>query len=140
MGTIFKGWDPRLEREIAIKTIRIGDLVSNFDRNQLVTKLIGEAKMVAKIAHPNIVTIYDAVDSQEIAFIAMELIDGISLDDYLHGGNTILPLQTVALATGLLRGLSEAHERSIIHRDIKPSNVLLGYNGSIYPKAFESKQ
>jgi serine/threonine-protein kinase len=49
----------------------------------------------------------------------------------LHGGNTLLPLQTVALATGLLRGLSEAHERSIIHRDIKPSNVLLGHNGSI---------
>lgn len=131
MGTIFKGWDPRLEREIAIKTIRIGESVSSFDRNQLVTKLISEAKMVAQIAHPNIVTIYDAVDSQEIAFIAMELIEGISLDDYLSGGNTVLPLQTVALASGLLRGLSEAHERSIIHRDIKPSNVLLGYNGSI---------
>jgi len=97
----------------------------------LVAKLISEAKMVAKIAHPNIVTIYDAVDSKEIAFIAMELIDGISLEDYLRGGNTTLPLQTVALATGLLRGLSEAHKRSIIHRDIKPNNVLLGYNGSI---------
>ena len=131
MGTIFKGWDPRLEREVAIKTIKIGELEGNFDRHDLVAKLVKEAKIVAKIIHPNIVTVYDAVDAQEIAFIAMELIDGISLDDYLYHCRTIPPLQTVALASAILRGLNEAHRRSIIHRDIKPSNVLLGYNGSI---------
>ncbi|MBT8092164.1 MAG: serine/threonine protein kinase [Gammaproteobacteria bacterium] len=131
MGTIFKGWDPRLEREIAIKTIKIGGPDSNFERHQLVEKLISEAKIIAKIAHPNIVTIYDALDSKEIAFIAMELIEGISLSDYLRSGRSILPLQTVALADGLLKGLGEAHAHSIIHKDIKPSNVLLGYNGSI---------
>ncbi|MDH3768275.1 MAG: serine/threonine protein kinase, partial [Gammaproteobacteria bacterium] len=131
MGTIFKGWDPRLEREIAIKTITIGKSESRLDRHELVAKLVKEAKLVAKITHPNIVTIYDAVDAQETAFIAMELIDGISLNDYLRRSRTILPLQTVALATGILRGLGEAHHRSIIHRDIKPGNVLLGYNGSI---------
>ncbi|MBT8103009.1 MAG: serine/threonine protein kinase [Gammaproteobacteria bacterium] len=131
MGTIFRGWDPRLEREVAIKTIKIGKLEVFFDRHELVAKLVKEAKIVAKIIHPNIVTVYDAVDAQDIAFIAMELIDGISLNDYLQRHKTIPPLQTVALAIGILRGLSEAHRRSIIHRDIKPSNVLLGYNGSI---------
>lgn len=131
MGTIFKGWDPRLEREIAIKTIKVGGSNGDFDRHQLVDKLISEAKIIAKITHPNIVTIYDALDSNEIAFIAMELIHGISLDEYLGSGRSIPPLQAVALASGLLKGLSEAHARSIIHRDIKPSNVLLGYNGSI---------
>lgn len=131
MGTIFKGWDPRLEREVAIKTIKIGKLDRTFDRHELVARLVKEAKIVAKIIHPNIVTVYDAVDAQEIAFIAMELIDGISLDDYLRRYGTIPPQQTVALATAILRGLSEAHRRSIIHRDIKPSNVLLGYNGSV---------
>jgi len=131
MGTIFRGWDPRLEREVAIKTIKIGKIESNFDRHQLVAKLVKEAKIVAKIIHPNIVTIYDAVDAQEIAFIAMEFVDGISLEDYLQRYTTIPPLQAVALATSILRGLGEAHRRSIIHRDIKASNVLLGYNGSI---------
>ena len=131
MGTVFKGWDPRLEREVAIKTIKIGKLEGNFDKHQLVAKLVKEAKIVAKLIHPNIVTVYDAVDAQEIAFIAMEYIDGISLDDYLQRHKTIPPLQTVALATAILRGLGEAHSRSIIHRDIKASNVLLGYSGSI---------
>ncbi|MBT8083865.1 MAG: serine/threonine protein kinase [Woeseia sp.] len=131
MGTIFKGWDPRLEREVAIKTIKIDEMEAIFDRNELVTKLVEEAKIVAKIIHPNIVTVYDAVDAKEIAFIAMELIEGISLEDYLRHYETVPPLQTVALAAAILRGLSEAHRRSIIHRDIKPSNVLLGYNGSI---------
>ncbi len=131
MGTIFKGWDPRLEREVAIKTIKIGKSESNFDRHELVAKLVTEAKIVAKIIHPNIVTVYDAVDAQEIAFIAMEFIDGISLEDYMQRSTTIPPLQAVALATAILRGLAEAHRRSIIHRDIKASNVLLGYNGSI---------
>jgi len=131
MGTVFKGWDPRLEREVAIKTIKIGELDGNFDRHDLVTQLVKEAKIVAKIIHPNIVTVYDAVDAQEIAFIAMEYVDGISLNDYLQGSATLPPLQTVALATAILRGLGEAHRRSIIHRDIKASNVLLGYNGSI---------
>jgi len=131
MGTVFKGWDPRLEREVAIKTIKIGNVESNFERHELVAKLVIEAKIVAKISHPNIVTVYDAVDAQEIAFVAMEYIDGISLEDYLQRYATIPPLQTVALATAILRGLGEAHRRSIIHRDIKASNVLLGYDGSI---------
>ena len=131
MGTIFKGWDPRLEREVAIKTIKVGKRESNFDRHELVARLVKEAKIVARIVHPNIVTVYDAVDAQEIAFIAMELIDGISLDDYLNRFGTVPPLQTVALATAILKGLGEAHSRSVIHRDIKPGNVLLGRNGSI---------
>ncbi|MFK8017103.1 MAG: serine/threonine-protein kinase [Gammaproteobacteria bacterium] len=131
MGTVFKGWDPRLERPIAIKTIRIGEQKESFKRDMLVEKLVAEAKLVAKIVHPNIVTIYDAVDTRETAFIAMELVEGISLRDYLKTCKAMAPMQTVALAAGILRGLAEAHTHGIIHRDIKGGNVLLGYSGSI---------
>lgn len=131
MGTVFKGWDPRLDREIAIKTIKIGELDGTFDRKKLVSQLVSEAKFVAKIVHPNIVTIYDAVDNEDTAFLAMELVEGISLSDYLRQYKFVQYQQVVALAVGILRGLGEAHKHAVIHRDIKPSNVLLGYNGSI---------
>lgn len=130
MGTVFKGWDPRLERPVALKTIRFGE-TEGFMKKELVSQLVDEAKIVARVVHPNVVTIYDAVDSEKTAFIAMELIDGISLADFLKRHRALSPNQVTALGIALLRGLGEAHKHKIIHRDIKPGNVLLGYNGSI---------
>jgi len=131
MGTVFKGYDPRLERDVALKTIKIGKINSEFNREQLAVQLVNEAKLVAKVPHPNIVTVYDAVDADESALVAMEFIDGMSLDDYLTEKHSIPVSQVTALAVGMLRGLGAAHKAGIIHRDIKPGNILIGYDGSI---------
>ena len=131
MGTVFKGYDPRLEREVALKTIKIGKINSEFNRAQLAEQLVKEAKLVAKLPHPNIVTVYDAVDADESALVAMEFIDGMSLAEYLSERNSMPVSQVTALAIGMLRGLGAAHKAGIIHRDIKPGNILIGFDGGI---------
>ncbi len=131
MGTVFKGYDPRLERDVALKTIKIGKINSEFNRAQLAEQLVKEAKLVAKLPHPNIVTVYDAVDADESALVAMEFINGMSLADYLSERNSMPVSQVTALAIGMLRGLGAAHKAGIIHRDIKPGNILIGYDGGI---------
>ena len=131
MGTVFIGHDPRLERPVALKTIKIGTLSKDFNRAELAKQLVNEAKLVAKIAHPNIITIYDAVDAGESALVAMEFIDGMSLADYIKGKHRPSTESIIALAIGMLKGLAAAHRAGIIHRDIKPGNVLLGFDGSI---------
>jgi len=131
MGTVFKGFDPRLEREVALKTIKIGVLHGEFNREQLAKQLVKEAKLVAKLPHPNIVTVYDAVDAGESAMVAMEFINGLSLADYLMSYESLPATQVTALAVGMLRGLGAAHKAGIIHRDIKPGNILLGFDGGI---------
>ncbi len=131
MGTVFKGYDPRLERDVALKTIKIGKINSEFNRAELAEQLVKEAKLVAKLPHPNIVTVYDAVDADESALVAMEFIDGMSLAEYLSARKSMPVSQVTALAIGMLRGLGAAHKAGIIHRDIKPGNILIGYDGGI---------
>jgi len=131
MGTVFIGHDPRLERPVALKTIKIGELSKDFNREQLAKQLVNEAKLIAKIAHPNIITIYDAVDAGESALVAMEYVEGVSLADYIKLQPNISVDSIIALAVAMLNGLAAAHQVGIIHRDIKPGNILLGYDGSI---------
>lgn len=131
MGTVFKGFDPRLERDVALKTIKIGELRAEFNRAELAKQLVNEARLVAKLHHPNIVTVYDAVDAGESALVAMEFIKGMSLSDYMQQRPSIPPMQVIALAIGMLRGLGAAHNAGIVHRDIKPGNILLGFDGEI---------
>lgn len=131
MGTVFIGHDPRLERPVALKTIKIGTISSDFNREQLAQQLVNEAKLIAKIAHPNIITIYDAVDAGESALVAMEFVEGLSLADYLRAKPDLNSENIIAIAIAMLNGLASAHQAGIIHRDIKPGNILLGYDGSI---------
>lgn len=128
MGTVFRGWDPRLQRPVALKTIH---LTPGTGTTAGAAGLLAEAVAGAQIVHPNVVAIYDAHESEELAFVAMEYVHGVGLDRYLENRVRISWREAAPLALGVARGLAAAHERKLVHRDIKPGNVLLGHDGAI---------
>jgi len=131
MGTVFKGWDPKLERPLALKTIRLDKKIPAKKRKELLGQLVQEAVTVAKFNHPNIVAVYDVEDSPEGTFVAMEFVDGNSLEFARWQNERLEVGQVVVLGACVARGLQSAHEHGVVHRDIKPANVLLGRDGSI---------
>jgi hypothetical protein len=130
MGTVFRGWDPKLRRQVALKTVRFDNMAPD-EQDASVESLVEEAVAAASMNHPNIVSIFDVEDAPHAAFIAMELIDGVSLQNYLDHRGKLSPEQTVVAGRGIARALAAAHGRGVRHYDIKPANTLLGFDGSI---------
>ncbi|MBK5255015.1 MAG: serine/threonine protein kinase [Vicinamibacteria bacterium] len=132
MGSVFRGWDPKLERPVAIKTIHMGGenraTVDAIEQRQI---LLREAVTVAKFNHPNIVAIYDVEDADEAAFLAMEFVDGLSLESLLAEAGLMRVELAVPLIAQIARALEAAHSAGVIHCDIKPANILLGKDGAI---------
>lgn len=132
MGSVFRGWDPKLERPVAIKTVHMGGSSrASVDLDEQRHVLMREAVTVAKFSHPNIVAIYDVEDSGEAAFLAMEFVDGMSLESYLARVGTLKLEMALPLIIQISRGLEAAHNAGVIHCDIKPANILLGRDGAI---------
>ncbi|HTQ79247.1 MAG TPA: serine/threonine-protein kinase, partial [Thermoanaerobaculia bacterium] len=116
---------------VALKTIRLGGEIDAEARRDLLATLLHEAVTVARLSHGNIVSIYDVEDAPEGAFIAMEFVQGVSLERLLWRRGKLKAEEVILLGAGIARGLAVAHERGIVHRDIKPANVLLGLDGAI---------
>ena len=132
MGSVFRGWDPKLERPIALKTIHLDrQAAASVDSEEQRQVLLREAVTVAKFNHPNIVAIYDVEDAGDAAFIAMEFVDGMSLENLLSRVGMLRVEQAVPLIVQICRGLEAAHGAGVIHCDIKPANILLGRDGAV---------
>ncbi len=131
MGTVCRGWDPKLQREVALKTVRLGGGVLPARKRDLLVTLKREAVALAQLSHPNVVVVYDFADAPDAAFIAIEYVEGLSLEDLLDRRSRLVPDEVIPLAAGIAAGLAAAHSRGIVHRDVKPANVLLGFDGSI---------
>ncbi len=131
MGTVFKGWDPKLQRAVALKTVRLGRRLEAERQSELRAKLLKEAITVARFSHPHIVAVYDVEDRPEGAFVAMEYVDGLSLEMLVWRAGRLESERVIPLGAAIAGGLAAAHERGIVHRDVKPANVLLGYDGTI---------
>jgi serine/threonine protein kinase/tetratricopeptide (TPR) repeat protein len=124
MGDVYQAHDTRLHREVAVKVL---SPVFAHDPN-LLMRFQREAHVLASLSHPNVVTIYDIGQENSTVFIAMELVDGKSLDEILAAGR--LPRHEVLdIATQVSAGLAVAHESGIVHRDLKPKNVMIRKDG-----------
>ncbi|MDH3744076.1 MAG: serine/threonine protein kinase [Acidobacteriota bacterium] len=131
MGTVFLGRDPKLERKLAIKTVRLGRGSGAEKQKDLLERLLQEATITAQFNHPNIVSVYDVQDSGDAAFVAMEFVDGTNLEQLVWKQGRLSPDQVVFLGAAVARGLEAAHTHDLVHRDVKPANILLGRDGSI---------
>ena len=131
MGTVFRGWDPKLQRPVALKTIRLDGAGDVEARRHQVSTLLHEAVAAARITHPNVAAVYDVLDQGDVAFLSMELVAGVSLAEYLGRFRQLLPGEVVSLGLEIAKGLGAAHEQGVVHHDVKPGNVLLGWNGEV---------
>jgi len=127
MGIVYCAQDQILGRNVALKKLP-SDLRKDTD---LIRRFKQEARALARLSHPHIVQVYDFVQDCGQAWIAMELIEGSNLADYLENEGAIPISETVRLATQMAEGLAYAHERGVIHRDFKPANVILSDDGAV---------
>jgi len=129
MGIVYKGLDPDIEREVAIKTIRVDALADESGKEDLLARVNREAKAAGRLNHPNIVTIYDVIRENELTFIVMQYVDGQTLQGLIESGKSFAPREVVGILKPVAEALDYAHENGIIHRDIKPANILIDRSG-----------
>ena len=128
MARVFRALDHRLNRQVAVKILR-EDLAEDAELRR---RFHEESQAVAMLSHPNIVAVYDVSRSSDLEYIVMELIDGITLKQYMQKkGNKLNWREALHFITQIVKALGHAHSRGIIHRDIKPHNIMVLRDGSV---------
>ena len=128
MANVYKGRDVRTGNAIAVKVLKEEFL----DNEELVRRFKNESKAISILDHPNIVKVYDVSVTDQLQYIVMEYIDGITLKEYLkQRGGALTWKEVIHFATQVLGALEHAHSKGIVHRDVKPQNIMLQADGSI---------
>jgi serine/threonine-protein kinase len=128
MGVVYKAQDPALDRVVALKTILLNE--DSGARRDYQKRFSLEARAAGKLTHPNIVTTYDFGEDGDLAYLAMELLEGTDLRERMSDG--ALPVaEAVGIAIQVADGLGFAHERGVVHRDVKPANIMLLERGDV---------
>ena len=131
MGVVFKGFDPDIDRTVAIKTVR-KELIEEEDRaGMALARFKNEARAAGRLSHPGIVAVYDYGESGSVAYIAMEFVLGASLREYFNRGTRFAERDAIAIMVQLLDALQHAHDQGVWHRDIKPANLIIMTNGKV---------
>src|SRR5512132_311035 len=127
MGTVYKAVDPIIDRTVAIKTINLN--LSRQELEEYEARFQQEIKAAGRLNHPNLVTIYDVGQTDQVAYMAMEFLEGAELKDMIASGQVPPPDQVVDILTQVADGLWFAHSQDIVHRDVKPSNIMVMRGG-----------
>ena len=131
MGIVYKAKDPRINRLLAIKTIRFADEFEEEKLTDVKGRFLREAEIAGKLSHRSIVAIYDVGEDYDLTYMAMEFLEGENLQKYCRKGN-LLPLRKILYIVGeTATALNYAHSQGVIHRDVKPANVMLLNDGKI---------
>ena len=131
MGVIYKAKDPVIGRYVAIKTIRLGDFTDSAHVAELHSRLMREAQSAGVLSHPNIITIFDVGEEAGLAYFAMELVEGATLEHIVEGEQRLDESAIVSIARQTADALGFAHQHGIVHRDIKPANIMLTQDGRV---------
>ncbi|MGZ5423645.1 MAG: serine/threonine protein kinase [Candidatus Aminicenantales bacterium] len=125
MGIVYRGLDPDIERDVAVKTIRFDTSPDGPVKEEMLNRVIREAKAAGHLTHPNIITIYDVIRERDLTFIVMQYVDGQSLQALIESGKSFSPQEVLAIVKPVAEALDYAHGNGIVHRDIKPANILI---------------
>ncbi len=127
MAVVFEAYDMLKNRPVAVKMLK-DEIARDI---QAVKRFINESKAVAMLSHPNIVNIFDVSVKDNLKYIVMELVEGITLKNYMIKKGALSFKEVISITEQILRALEHAHAKGIVHRDIKPQNIMLLKNGSI---------
>ncbi len=131
MGIVYLGKDPKINRQVAIKTLKFDDDVDEATAKSVKERFFREAESAGTLNHPNIVRIFDAGEDNEICYIAMELLSGEDLKKYGEKANLLPPEQVMEYVAQVADALDYAHSNGIVHRDIKPANIMRLKDGTL---------
>jgi serine/threonine protein kinase len=126
MGEVYAAYHPDLDRRIALKVV--SELAANAPERR--ARLLREARAIARLSHPNVVAVYDAGTVDDRVYIAMEFVEGKTVDEWRRAeARSWREILDVFVAAG--RGLAAAHDKGLVHRDFKPENVMVGRDGQV---------
>lgn len=129
MGIVYKAIDERIERIVAIKTLQVDSNIPEEKMAEFRERFVHEAQYAGKLNHPGIVTIFDAEEVNGMSYIAMEFVDGKTLEQIIESNNDMTVSRMIEIMGEICDGLSYAHKNDVVHRDIKPSNIIITTDG-----------
>ena len=129
MSVVYLGKDPTIQRFVALKTVRFDDAGDPSELVEIKRRFFREVQSAGLLSHPNIVTIFDAGDEEDLGYIAMEVLEGITLKDWCRKENLQSIKQVLELVAKVAEALDHAHSHGVVHRDIKPANIMFTKDG-----------
>ena len=127
MADVYKGKDHKLNRFVAVKVLK-----SDYRSDEVfIQKFLSEAQAAAGLMHPNVVNVYDVGHDRGLYYMVMELVEGISLKDYIEKKGQLSAKETISISIQMVTGIQAAHNQHIIHRDIKPQNIIISKDGKV---------
>ncbi|HWF61037.1 MAG TPA: serine/threonine-protein kinase [Nitrospira sp.] len=125
MGVVYLGKDPTIQRFVAIKTMRLDEIADRDKLQEVKARFFREAESTGRLSHSNIVTIFDAGEEDDLAYIAMELLQGTTLTQWSRKPNLLALGKVISILATVAEAMDYAHQQGVVHRDIKPANIML---------------
>lgn len=125
MGVVYLGKDPTIQRFVAIKTMRLGEIADRDKLQEVKARFFREAESTGRLSHSNIVTIFDAGEENDLGYIAMELLQGTTLTQWSRKPNLLALDKVISILATVAEAMDYAHQQGVVHRDIKPANIML---------------